>query len=228
MANMQKYSDMRKIGHLCAHYERSVAPGHYSNKEIDQARIEEDRVNLAPVRDGGQTAYIKQQISAVMGERTLRKDAVRMCCWVVTIPKDFPKEKEPIFFQAAYDFLVDRYGAKSGMGEDCVISAYVHNSETRPHMHFAFLPVVERKESKTFCAKEAVNRTDLTTFHRDLAEYMDANGICPKSDILNGKTKRDDTGRALTVKQLKRGEDDRWTRSRTTDRDRERGRDKWS
>lgn len=226
MANMRKFNDMRKIGHLCAHYERSVKPGHYGNKEIDQERLSEDCVNLAPARDGGQTAYIKRQIAEVMGTRTLRKDAVKMCCWVVTVPENFSKEKEQKFFRATYDFLVDRYGKKSGMGEDCVISAYIHQSETTPHLHFAFLPIMERDGKKTFCAKEAVNRTDLTTFHRDLAEYMDAKGICNKSDILNGKTKRDDTGRALTVKQLKRSENDRWTRSRTNDR--ERGRDKWS
>lgn len=224
MANMRKFNDMRKIGHLCAHYERSVQPGHYSNPDIDQERLSEDRVNLAPKRTCGQTAYIKQQIAAVMDGRKLRKDAVRMCSWVVTVPENFPKEKEQEFFRAAYDFLVERYGSKSGMGEDCVISAYIHQSETTPHLHFAFLPIMERDGKKTFCAKEAVNRTDLTTFHRDLAEYMDARGICNKSDILNGKTKRDETGRALTVKQLKRGEDDRWTRSRTNDRDRERGR----
>lgn len=226
MANMKKYSDMGAIGHLCAHYERSVQPGHYGNADIDQARLSEDRVNLAPTRTNGQTAYIKQQIAAVMDGKKLRKDAVHMCSWVVTVPENFPKEKEQEFFRAAYDFLVERYGSKSGMGEDCVISAYIHQSETTPHLHFAFLPIMERDGKKTFCAKEAVNRTDLTTFHRDLAEYMDAKGICKKSDILNGKTKRDDTGRALTVRQLKRSEDDRWTRSRTNDR--ERGRDKWS
>lgn len=223
MAQVKKFK-RDAIGHVCAHLERSVKPGHYGNKNIDQARLAEDCINLAPAREGGQIAYIKQQTDAVMGFRTLRKDAVRMCCWVVTVPKDFPIEKEPIFFRTAYDFLVERYGTKSGMGEDCVISAYIHQSESTPHMHFAFLPVIERNEEKTICAKDVVNRTDLATFHRDLAEYMDAKGICKKSDILNGKTKRDDNGRALTVKQLKRNEDDRWTRTRTNDRERERGR----
>ena len=226
MAQVKKFK-REALGHVCAHLERSVEPGHYGNKNIDQARLSEDCVNLAPTREGGQIAYIKQQTNAVMGFRTLRKDAVRMCCWVVTLPVNIPKEKEPIFFQAAYDFLVDRYGSKYGMGEDCVISAYIHQSESTPHLHFAFLPVIKRNGSQTICAKEVVNRADLSTFHRDLAEYMDAKGICPKSDILNGKTKRDDTGRALTVKQLKRGEDDRWTRTRTNDRDRERERGRW-
>ena len=33
---------------------------------------------------------------------------------------------------------------------------------------------------------------------------MEQLGICKKSDILNGKTKRDASGRALSVKELKR------------------------
>lgn len=225
MANMKKFSDMRDIGHLCAHYERSVQPGHYGNKDIDQARLEEDRVNLAPVREGGQTAYIKRKIAEVMGDRTLRKDAVKMCAWVVDAPQNLPKEKEAEFFQAAYEFMLDRYGCKSGLGEDCVVSAYIHRSESTPHLHFAFIPVLEQDGQRRMCAKEVVNRADLSTFHDDLAAYMEERGI------LNGKTQRDSSGRALSVKELKRSRQrererdknrDRWTT--TTERERERGR----
>lgn len=229
MANMKKYSDMRDIGHLCAHYARSVAPGHYGNADIDQERLSEDRVNLAPAREGGQTAYIKRQIAEVMDGRTLRKDAVRMCCWVVDAPQNLPKEKEPEFFQAAYDFLTDRYGTKSGMGENCVISAYIHNSESTPHLHFAFLPVLERDGQRSFCAKQVVDRADLTSFHKDLAAYMEQQGICSERDILTGKTQRDASGRALSVKELKRNRqrerkraEDRWTAE--NERNIERGR----
>lgn len=208
---------MRDIGHLCAHYERSVAKGHYGNKEIDEERLEEDKTNLAPDR-GKQTDYIKAQIENIMDGRTLRKDAVRMCCWVVDAPKGLPEEKKTAFFQATYDFLIDRYGTKSGMGEDVVISAYIHKSETTDHIHFAFLPVVEREGQKSFCAKEAVGREDLKTFHEDLAKKLEEEGICQRSDILNGKTQRDANGRALSVKELKRHRAmerdrkvDRWT-----------------
>lgn len=231
MANMRKFSDMRAIGHLCAHYERSVTPGHYGNVDIDQKRLSEDRVNLAPAREGGQTAYIKRQIAEVMDGRTLRKDAVRMCCWIVDAPPNLPKEKEPEFFHAAYDFMVKRYGEKSGMGEDCVISAFIHQSESTPHMHFAFIPVLERDGQKTMCAKQVVSRADLSTFHGDLAAYMGQRGICSERDILNGKTQRDANGRALSVKELKRSRQrerdrthDRWTSATSAERERERGR----
>jgi len=203
MANMQKYSSMKDIGHLCAHYERSVEVGHYSNPDIDQNRLHEDRQNLAPDREK-QTDYIKKQIDEIMDGRTLRKDAVRMCCWIVDAPQNMPDAKKPEFFQESYNFMVDRYGTKSGMGEDVVVSAYIHKSETTEHIHFAFVPVVERGGVKSFCAKECVGRDDLKTFHEDLARHLENKGICRREDILNGKTRKDANGRAYSVKELKR------------------------
>ena len=85
-----------------------------------------------------------------------------------------------------------------------VISAYIHKSETTEHIHFAFLPVVEKMGQKRLCAKDCVGREDLKNWHQDFASYMEQLGICKKSDILNGKTKRDASGRALSVKELKR------------------------
>ena len=230
MANVRKFSDMKDIGHLCAHYERSVESGNYGNPDIDKSKLELDHTNLAPDR-GTQTDYIKSQIEQIMDGRTLRKDSVKMCCWIVDAPARLPEEKKPEFFKAAYDFLVDRYGTKSGLGEDVCISAYIHKSETTDHIHFAFLPVVERNGQKTFCAKECVGREDLATFHNDLASHMEKLGICKHSDILNGKTQRDARGRALSIKELKHNRTierernaDRWTAPNRTDRPIERGR----
>ena len=230
MANMKKFSDMKDIGHLCSHYERSVAKGHYGNPDIDEDKLEEDHTNLAPDR-GKQTDYIKAKIEEIMDGRTLRKDAVRMCCWIVDAPANLPEDKKEKFFQTAYNFLIDRYGTKSGMGEDVCISAYIHKSETTDHIHFAFLPVVERNGQKSFCAKEAVGRDDLKTFHEDLARKMEEEGICKKSDILNGATQRDSFGRALSVRELKKNRT--IERERTVDRwggsagDRERNIGRW-
>lgn len=212
MANIQKFSDMRAIGHLCTHYERGVEKGHYSNTDIDENRTA-GNYNLAQDR-GKQTDYIKETIREVMGDRTLRKDAVRMCCCVVDAPKNLPIEKEEIFFIAVYDFLVGRYGSKAGMGDDIVVSAYVHTDETTRHLHFAFMPIEERDGIRTFCAKNVVGRQDLKTLHQDLGAYLEKLGICKKKDILNGKTQCDSSGRALSVKELKK-------RSRERDRDRE-------
>lgn len=215
MANVRKFSSMSDVGHMCAHYERSVENDNYSNTNIDRDKIYLDRTNLAPDR-GKQTDYIKDQIEKLMDGRTMRKDAIRMCCWVVDAPKDMSEEVKPRVFQAAYDFLIDRYGEKSGMGEDVVISSYIHHSETTSHMHFAFLPVIKKNGQKTFCAKECIGRNDLRTFHEDLGSYMEQRGICRKKDILNGETKKDSKGKALSVDELKR------------ERFRERTRDRWT
>ena len=206
MANMIKINSMQDVGHLCKHYERSVEPGHYSNENIDQTRLNEDRINLAPDRSElypKQTDYIQHMIKEIMGDKKLRKDAVRMVSWVVDAPKNLPQEKHNEFFKAAYDFLTDRYGRKSGLGEDVVVSCYIHNSESTPHIHFAFMPILKKNGKRSFCAKDVVNRDDLRSFHYDLAAYMESRGICSQKDILTGNTQRDSAGRALSVKELK-------------------------
>lgn len=192
---------MKDIGHLCAHYARAVQPGHYSNVDIKENLTHND-YNLAPDR-GKQTDYIKQKITEIQAGKTLRKDAVRMCCWVVDAPAAMPEDKKNDFFQAAYNFLVDRYGTISGLGEDIVISAYVHKDESTDHLHFAFLPIIDRSGQKSFCAKEVVGKADLKTFHDDLGNYMEKLHICKAGDIKNGKTIRDSSGRALSVRELK-------------------------
>lgn len=220
MANVQKYSDMKDIGHLCKHYERSVEQGHYGNENIDQTRLNEDRFNFAPDR-GKQTDYINEQIDKVMEGRTVRKDAVKMCCWIVDKPKNLPPEREGAFFKETYKFLIARYGAISGMGEDVCVSCYLHRSETTPHIHFAFMPVIERKGVKSLCAKEVISRQELKSFHEDLGAHLERLGVCKKTDILNGATIKNSNGRALSVKELKRKKYQR-------ERERSSSADRWS
>lgn len=232
MAHLQKYSSMTDIGHLCAHYERSVPAGHYSNEDIVAEKIKDD-YNLAPDR-GSQTSFIREKINEINGEKKLRKDAVRMACWIINAPADLPAEKKETFFESTYDFLVDRYGKKSGMGEDVCISSFVHQSETTDHIHFAFLPIIEKNGKKRFCAKECIDRNDLITFHSDLGNYLEKKGICKKTDICNQKTKRDSSGRAISVRELKKEREierkreiDRWGNhvdEKKMERTRERGR----
>ena len=74
LANLQKYSAMEDIGHLCAHYERSVPNGHYSNNDIQEDRIMDD-YNLAPER-GVQTEYIKGKIKEITTEKKIEE----RCC----------------------------------------------------------------------------------------------------------------------------------------------------
>ncbi len=221
MANMLKVSNMKDIGHLDMHYKRGVPKGHYSNPDINQDMLKDDRTNFGPARyqkdaegkmildkEGSPierkiTDYIKETIDRLYEGKTLRKDAVKMVSWVVDAPKNMNADLKPKFFQEAYNFLVDRYGSKSGLGENVVLSCYWHKSETTDHIHFAFMPILDRNGIKTFCAKEVVGRADLKSFHDDLEKYMVDRGICKKGDIQNGHTLKDSNGRALSIRELK-------------------------
>lgn len=198
MANIQKYK-RSEVGHLCAHYERSAS--NYSNTDIDLTRTA-DNYNLAPDHGMSQTAYIKQALNNI--HHANRKDLVVMATWIINVPTTLAPEFHKKFLQEAYNFLINRYGTKSGLGENVCISAYVHTDEStqNAHMHFAFLPVItDPVYGKKFGAKYCVNRNDITTFHQDLNTWLNNHGVY--ADVLNGKTQRDSTGRALSVKEMK-------------------------
>ena len=73
-------------------------------------------------------------------------------------------------------------------GKENVISAYVHFDEVTPHMHYAFVPVVEDKKRAdiSYRLKEAITREDLRTFHKDLSNHMErylgVSGILERSE----------------------------------------------
>lgn len=165
MAHKQKYT-RGSVGHMLGHYDRS--------KEVPELKAPLNTVlnyNLAyAVQPKNQLEFLHQRLSEVKVHN--RKDVNVMVDWVVTIPqslKDKGLAEEDLFFEEAYNFLNARYGKEN------VISAYVHYDETTPHMHYAFVPVVEdkKKGGNKLSAKEAVTREDLRTFHKDLSDHME-------------------------------------------------------
>ena len=115
----------------------------------------------------------------------------------------YNEEQIKLFFLLVYMFLADRYG------EENVISAYVHMDETTPHMHFLFMPVIDDKKwnekhpdkppRKKVCAKELMNKTEMSMFHRVLQEYLDEHSEKDLYPVLNGTT----IGGARTIAELK-------------------------
>lgn len=205
MAHMRK-CDMSEAIHLCKHYERNSCIRSYGNSDVDMTKTCEN-YNLAPERES-QTGYIRKKLDEI--EHANRKDLVVMGDLIITAPADMERTYLNDFFREAYAFCVDRYGSKSGLGEDVVISAYVHQDETTPHMHFAFVPVKADITKETgeitkqrFCAKEVINRQDLRTLHKDLQVWLDDRQIPAR--VINGNTKYDSAGRSLSIKELKRG-----------------------
>lgn len=192
---------MSDCGHVCAHYERAVKPGHYSNKDIDEAKIHMD-YNLGPKREIKQTEYIKQMLSEI--DHVHRKDLVVMATIVLNAPKTLPYDQHERFFKLSYQFFINRYGKGIFENpENICISCYRHQSESTDHIHFAMLPINKASDGTLrFQAREKINREDLKTLHQDLDAYLRENGM--RCEILNGNTKRDAYGRALSIKELKK------------------------
>ncbi|MDE6426168.1 MAG: plasmid recombination protein [Ruminococcus sp.] len=187
MAHVAKYNKSA-VGRMFAHYGRENRT--YSNECIDPERT---HLNYNLVSHGmSQIDFLHQRLSEVKVQN--RKDVNVMCDWIITAPKDLPKEDLKRFFSFSFDFFSQRYGKEN------VISANVHMGETTPHMHFAFVPVTEDKKKGGYkvSAKEVLNRSDLQSLHEDLQHYL-KNALGYQVNVLNGAT----DGRNKEIQELK-------------------------
>ncbi len=158
----------------------------HSNESIDSSRT---HLNYDLKDRGGLNAYAYykqriEQIAAETKERTgksIRKDAVTLCSWAVTLPKDLPDDKQADFFKAAYEWFSERYGA------DNIVTAAVHQDETTPHMHLQFTPIIEKDGVRKLCAKDMETRKTLQTVHQELQNSLQQALGC-EVGILNGAT----------------------------------------
>ena len=115
-------------GKMLAHYERSIG-------ERDHIDRDGEVYNLAPIYEGGCHKRFADLCAGLeVGAKTRP-----LADMVVTMPEGFEGDREG-FFQAAYGELAAR------VGEERIVCAYVHLDEpgAQPHMHFAFVPVVEQ------------------------------------------------------------------------------------
>lgn len=158
----------------------------HSNENIDKSRTHLN-YSLIPDDERGYSRYkrkleaVKQSVKENTG-KNIRNDAVTLCSWVVTAPKDLPEDKHKEFFRSSYEWLCERYG------EENVISATVHNDETTPHLHFAFMPiVVDAKRYIKLKAKDIETPNSLKHIHKDMQKYLERELKCPVN-LLNGAT----------------------------------------
>lgn len=160
MAHVAKYQ-AGALGNMCGHYDRwnGDLSKAFGRSNIDPSKTHLN-YNLAPPRPS-QIDFINQRISELNLARAPRKDAVRMCDCVITMPKTLRPFQHRKFFREAYKALAERYGAEN------VISSWVHMDEpnAQPHMHFAWVPVT--KDGR-LSAKDVVTRNDLRSLHTDL------------------------------------------------------------
>ena len=182
IAHVQKHTKANMQG-LSNHLDRKTK--NHSNEDID---VERTHLNYDLCeKDGDTLSRMNERLEEVYCMD--RKDVKACCEWIVTLPeplKDAPGEHQRKFFEETYEFLADRYG-----GQQNVISANVHNDETTPHIHFAFIPVVwdEKKEREKVSAKEVIFRAELKYFHNDLDTHLKERiPEIYQEGILNGKT----------------------------------------
>lgn len=175
MAHVEKFQ-AAALGRVCDHFERRAELDHgYKRENIDNERSWLN-YNLAPQRSVSQVDFINDRIESLNLKRRPRKDAVRMCDCVITMPRSFDPSRQREFFNAAYAFLAQRYGSEN------VVSAWVHRDETQPHMHFAWVPVTQ---DGRLSAKSVVNRLDLKTLHPDMQVAMETALGCKVEVILD-------------------------------------------
>ena len=122
----------------------------YSNKDIDLSRTSKN-YHLKKI----QTETYQQEFERIRTRQELKgnlrlhgeKQSTVLCEFLSTSDKEFfdriGKERTRRFFEDAYDFVT----AKAG-GEQYVLSAVVHMDEATPHMHVAFIPVINGKDRK--------------------------------------------------------------------------------
>lgn len=163
MAHVAKFG-RAAVGHMMAHYRRD-------------GNVPELRVNIDPARTPGNYTYngrggeatartVADRVAEVEAKsgRKVRSDAVVLADLVVTLPRDVRPGDEKAFFRSCMSY------ASRVVGADNILGGYVHVDETRPHIHIAFTPVVQRPDGKpTFNFNKLFPRGLYKRLHKDLA-----------------------------------------------------------
>ena len=172
------------------HDRREKSESH-TNPDIDRNRTQQN-YDLCPDSNPDFYRAVKERIEQLDLKKAVRKDAVVMAQVLVTsdglffddlkpqiIPNceysDMPwlqktewtEDKAKPFFEAAYNFLAERYGREN------VISATVHMDERTPHMHFNFVPVTAdgRLSAKSILTRESLTEQQ-TAFHEQVGKHF--------------------------------------------------------
>lgn len=108
--------------------------------------------------------------------KTIRKDAVLLCNFVVTSDHEFfqrlPRNQQRALFRDALDWFGNRYG------KNLIASAVVHMDESTPHMHLSVVPVKDGRLAAKNLFTKAELRDLQTAFAKDVgARYGLQRGV---------------------------------------------------
>lgn len=203
--NCITFSNSSEISGALRHSMRENS--NYKNRDIDSRRTKEN-YQVGEHRANPFEHY-KERLNEVYCYN--RSDVKTLCCWTVTAPRDTPPEQEKKFFNAAYDFLTEKFCSGN---TDNVCLAIIHRDEKRidgrprAHMHYYFLPIApdpKHKQGEKICKKEVMPRSTFKTIHPDFQKYLQQRGIA--GTVNSGITGRQ--VRNYSVEEIKSGVRDR-------------------
>lgn len=153
------------VGGIQSHNNREHEPK--TNPDVDMSRSED---NYDLISCDNYKRSIKEKLSnLVESSRTVRKDAVVVCNFIVTSDNEtmnaLGADRQREFFQDSVKWFSDRYGA------DRVLNATVHMDETTPHLHIGVMPITQdgRLSAKAIFTKTEMKAIQ-TEFARDVGE----------------------------------------------------------
>lgn len=129
-------------------------------------------------------------------KRKIRADAVRCVSVIVDYPADEERPHQE-FFEASMKGIQEFFGVK----DESVLYAQVHVDEHHPHMHLAFVPLVESektyKDGHTetqikLSAKDVLTKEKLQEFHPRMQDYMHMQGFVGQIHFPERKNKYKD------------------------------------
>ena len=188
MAHLDKATRLQVVG-LITHDLRKC--DNHTNEDIDPNR---SYLNYN-LKEGDPLENYNARISQI--KVLNRKDVNTLGLFVCHLPKELenePKNVQEDFFKSVYSFT------KQDFGENNIVSAIVHNDETRPHIHIKFIPVVKDKKNEEIekCSfKEKFKPIYYDQLHPRLQEHV-SKDLQREVKILNGATIENQT-----IKQLK-------------------------
>lgn len=188
MAHLDKATRLQVVG-LITHDLRKC--DNHTNEDIDPNR---SYLNYN-LKEGDPLENYNARISQI--KVLNRKDVNTLGLFVCHLPKELenePKNVQEDFFKSVYSFT------KEDFGENNIVSAIVHNDETRPHIHIKFIPVVKDKKNEEIekCSfKEKFKPLYYDQLHPRLQEHV-SKDLQREVKILNGATIEN-----KTIKQLK-------------------------
>ena len=153
------------VGGIQSHNNREHEPK--TNPDVDMSRSED---NYDLISCDNYKRSIKEKLSnLVESSRTVRKDAVVVCNFIVTSDNEtmnaLGADRQREFFQDSVKWFSDRYGA------DRVLNATVHMDEATPHLHIGVMPITQdgRLSAKAIFTKTEMKAIQ-TEFARDVGE----------------------------------------------------------